>query len=289
MTIKVFQRGFNYSQDGPGNRLVWHLQGCNMHCPWCANPEGVARDGVLMVKGGPLLDVFCPYGAIRGGQLDRGFCATCIDRPCVHSYRSRCLTFPCLDVEIQDLIEEAVRSRPLFFDGGGVTLSGGEPTLQFQRVEVLLTGLRKEAIHTAMESNATHPQLAALFPLLDLLILDFKCADSERHRQVTGVAHAQIKQNIAAALAAHSDVWVRIPLVEGVNTTEKDLEGFLDFFTKLDTRHALFEFLRYHEYGKEKYSQCGYPYTLDAPFVSDETLARFEQGFIQNGLRIIHT
>ena len=43
--MKIFFKGFNYSQDGPGNRLVYHLQGCNMRCPWCSNPEGMALDG----------------------------------------------------------------------------------------------------------------------------------------------------------------------------------------------------------------------------------------------------
>lgn len=45
--IRIFQKGFNYSQDGQGNRLVYHLQGCNMKCPWCANPEGMKMEGAL--------------------------------------------------------------------------------------------------------------------------------------------------------------------------------------------------------------------------------------------------
>ena len=45
MNIRFFQKGFNYSQDGRGNRLVLHLQGCNLRCPWCANPEGIAPQG----------------------------------------------------------------------------------------------------------------------------------------------------------------------------------------------------------------------------------------------------
>lgn len=44
-SIRIFQKGFNYSQDGPGNRLVYHLSGCNMRCPWCSNPEGLSPDG----------------------------------------------------------------------------------------------------------------------------------------------------------------------------------------------------------------------------------------------------
>ena len=39
--LHIFQKGFNYSQDGPGNRLVYHLKGCNLKCPWCSNPEGI--------------------------------------------------------------------------------------------------------------------------------------------------------------------------------------------------------------------------------------------------------
>lgn len=43
--MRIFSKGFNFSQDGPGNRLVYHLQGCNMHCIWCSNPEGMSMEG----------------------------------------------------------------------------------------------------------------------------------------------------------------------------------------------------------------------------------------------------
>lgn len=62
-SVKIFNKGFNYSQDGPGNRLIYHLQGCNMKCSWCANPEGMHIDGELIVENEWLIDDICPYGA----------------------------------------------------------------------------------------------------------------------------------------------------------------------------------------------------------------------------------
>lgn len=84
MEIKYFQKGFNYSQDGTGNRLVIHLQGCNLHCPWCSNPEGMS---------------------ITGG----------------------------VSAPIEAFIQEILSCKRLFFDGGGVTFTGGECTLQKKR------------------------------------------------------------------------------------------------------------------------------------------------------------
>ena len=78
-TLKVFQQGFNYSQDGRGNRLVLHLQGCNMHCPWCSNPEGMPVRGALMTEKEWLTENCCPKGAVRNGSLDRSVCEDCAD------------------------------------------------------------------------------------------------------------------------------------------------------------------------------------------------------------------
>lgn len=114
MDLHIFQRGFNFSQDGPGNRLVYHLQGCNLHCPWCSNPEGMT---------------FC------GGTV----------------------------CSVEDIVAEVLRSRPMFFDGGGVTLTGGEAAMQPQAVKELLSALSGYGIHTALESNGTAPP--AVHPL----------------------------------------------------------------------------------------------------------------------------
>ena len=137
MELRIFQKGFNYSQDGPGNRLVYHLQGCNLHCPWCANPEGLP---------------------LRGG----------------------------VDYTIAALVDEVISSKMMFFDGGGVTLTGGEVTVQPEEVREFLSELHRLGIHTCIETNGGSDCLEALFPLVDYLIMDIKHYDSDIHKAVIG-------------------------------------------------------------------------------------------------------
>ena len=89
MKLKVFQKGFNYSQDGQGNRLIYHLQGCNMKCPWCSNPEGMPLKGALVVNKEWISESCCPEGAVKNGELDRSQCESCQERPCTKKRRQK--------------------------------------------------------------------------------------------------------------------------------------------------------------------------------------------------------
>ncbi len=289
MNIKVFQKGFNYSQDGPGNRLVYHLQGCNMRCPWCANPESVNKNGMMMVNREWLTDSVCPYGAVRQKCIDRTVCSICLKKPCIYVYKNKGIRYSCEGFEIEAIIDEVMRSSILFYEGGGVTLTGGEPTQQFEAVELLLAALKENGIHTAMETNATHTELGSLFPLIDFLIMDFKHYDHDRHVRMTGIGNALIKANIAKALKTHKNVLIRIPLVKGFNSTVTDIEQFAAFFREQDMHNASFEFLPYHEYGKSKWLQCGMAYAMEDAFVGDEVLVLYEKIFKENNLLVVRT
>ena len=122
MNLRFFQKGFNYSQDGRGNRLVYHLQGCNMRCPWCANPEGISRMGILMTDPDWLDESCCPKGAVSDGKLDRQRCDSCADRPCINGRRQKGIRWSCEESSVEQVAADCVRSRAMFFDGGGVTL-----------------------------------------------------------------------------------------------------------------------------------------------------------------------
>ena len=240
MELRLFQKGFNYAQDGRGNRLVYHLQGCDLACPWCANPEGMPH------KGG-------------------------------------------IGVSVEALADEAERCRAMFFDGGGVTFTGGECTCQFAPLKAALTLLRQRGIGTAIETNGTAARLPELFPLLDELIMDCKHHDSEIHRRFTGMGNEQIVQNLRAALTACPCVLVRIPLIHGFNASAEDMERFAALFGQCDGARIRFEPLPYHEYGREKWEKCGRPYTFRDGFVTEEERQRYEQILRSHGLSVVHT
>ncbi len=233
--MQIFGKGFNFSQDGPGNRLVYHLSGCNMHCPWCSNPEGM--------------------------------CATAGS-----SY------------SIDQVVDECVRSQMLFFDGGGVTFTGGEATLQHQELLQTLKALKAKNIHTAIETNGTSHHLAALAEYIDYLIMDFKHYDDVVLKQYTGVGCGAVKQNFEQFCQSGRQQHIRIPLIHGFNTGQP--QEFAAYFSAYNTKNTVFEFLPYHEYGKDKWQT---PYKMQNGFITPEVLQQFISVFQAYGLKIITT
>lgn len=285
--MNILFKGFNYSQDGPGNRLVYHLQGCNLRCSWCSNPESVAENGVLLVKG-PLQDFWCPYGAIQGGVLNRISCASCEEKPCLRK-SAGALIFSCFSMSVAEVLDEAKRSAGLFFDGGGVTFTGGEPTVQFTELKECLVGLKSLGIHTALETNGTHPELMQLSSLTDYLILDCKHYDSVKHKRFTGEGNETVLSNVRTAASTRTQLLIRIPLIKGFNATRKDATNFAALFLSLGAQGATFELLRYHEYGKDKWTQCGCDYAMSNAFVGDVGFKAFRDELIKSGLSLIQT
>ena len=234
--MKILNKGFNYSQDGPGNRLVYHLQGCNFACKWCSNADSIPKNN--------------PKAK---------------------------------DVSVAELFDEICRSRMMFFDGGGVTFTGGEATLQADELIELLKLLNANNISTCIETNGSSPRLTEIAQYVDYLIVDMKHFDDDEHKKWTGAPLEYVKQNIAALLASGRQMHVRIPVINGVNVNPT---AFAEFFAKQNTANAVFEFLAYHEYGKDK-SQG--KYQIENGFVSDEIIKEFISVFESFGLRTVST
>ena len=240
--LYLFQKGFHYSQDGPGNRLIYHLQGCNLRCPWCSNPEGLA---------------------LTGGT-----------------------GYP-----ISELVDEVLRSRPMFFEGGGLTLTGGEVMMQREGVKRLLSEVHAAGVNTCIETNGVSPHLSELFPHIDHLIMDIKHHDPCRHRAVTGMENGVACENLALALAQGMDVLVRIPLIGGFNASVEDAHKFASLLSSLGMRErGALELLTYHEYGKAKYESLGLPYRMDeSARITPEMLTKFTDVIRASGIKLIKT
>lgn len=274
--MKIFQKGFNYSQDGNGNRLVYHLQGCNMKCPWCANPEGMEPDGVIVADSEWILESVCPHGAVKGTHVDRDMCRTCTKKECITEHNTKGMYLSYEEKTPEEVFREACASEMMFYDGGGVTFTGGEATVQFKELEEVLLRLKDHGIHTAIETNGTHHRLPELFPLIDELIMDCKHCIAEKHERYTGVPCGGILHNIREAAASHPKLHVRVPLIGGINDGPDDLKEFLAFFGEIKGENVTFEVLAYHEFGRKKWEECGWEYKMtEGAYVKDEVLGQF--------------
>lgn len=286
--IRIFQKGFNYSQDGQGNRLVYHLQGCNMKCPWCANPEGMKMDGVLYTDKEWMREELCPNGAVQGTVLNRERCKECADRECLSvKYRNKGIRWSCEEYTTDKIFDEILRSSPMFYDGGGVTFTGGEATMQFEALKELLVRLKNQEIHTAIETNGAHPALPELFPYVDQLIMDCKHWDEKKHLLYTGVSLKTVRHNLRRAAEEHKRLDIRIPLIGGVNDSEEDREAFLRFFQEIQGANVTFELLKYHEFGRNKWEACGWTYQMtDKAHVTLSQIQKFQEEMKACGLNI---
>lgn len=287
--ISIFQKGWNFAQDGPGNRLLYHLQGCNLRCPWCSNPEGISQKGTLMIYPNRLLDSICPHGAITNKFVDRTICDNCISMDCITKNRNEGIKLSSKKYTIEELFEEIIESKILFHSGGGVTFTGGEPTIQFSPLKDLITKLKSADINIAVETNGTNPRLPELFEYLDTLIIDLKHTNDKIHKKIIGFGNQVILANIKKASVSKTNVWIRIPLIPGFNDSQKDIDDFIRFIRNLKRENLWVELLCYHEYGKIKWEQSGLEYKMRNVETDCKKINEIEDMFKLNNIITIKT
>jgi len=287
--IKIFGKGWNFSQDGPGNRLLYHFQGCNLFCPWCSNPEGIALHGTMMVNPDKLLDTVCPNGAVQNKTLDRNICGICVERQCLHKNRNEGLTWSAKEYGIETLIDEIENAKGLFHSGGGVTITGGEPTLQFAPLKRLLSKIKAIQVNTAIETNGTSDRLPELFEFVDTMIIDFKHYNSAIHEKRLGLGNEKVIENLRKASEYGMDVWIRIPLIPGFNDAPDDVRQFIRQITEFKCNHVFVELLSYHEYGKIKWEQAGMNYTMQNSKIEREKVIKYKEWFVTHHIEVINT
>ena len=119
---------------------------------------------------------------------------------------------------------------------------------------------------------------------IDYLIMDFKHLSSDVLKQYTGVGNEIIKENFEKLCQSGRQLHVRIPLINGINTS--DPQGFAEYFSSHNTKNVTFEFLPYHEYGKDKWKT---EYKVKNGFITPEVLKSFKDTFTRYNLKVIST
>ena len=213
--------------DGPGIRTIVFLKGCPLRCRWCCNPEGqnYAIETMRMAGKAKTVGEDITVGAV-------------------------------MDIVLQD--------RPYYRrSGGGLTLSGGEAFAQPEFAKALLEAGKQEGIHTAVETTASVPweHLEAALPWLDLVLMDIKHMDGEKHRRFTGRDNALILENARRLAGAARELIIRVPVVPGFNDTPEEIEAIADYAAGLPGVKRL-HLLPYHRLGQDKYEGLGREYSL---------------------------
>lgn len=285
--------------DGPGIRTLVFFKGCPLQCSWCSNPESQHKKRQIMYfenlcsRCGACADA-CPNECIVIKEdfriHDPNRCALCGD--CVSVCTKSALKLVGERIRVDDVVAIAEKDYLFYLNsGGGVTLGGGEPTLQAAFAEQLLKALKRLGIHTAMETcgYTDWTVFERLNPHLDLLLYDLKHIHGETHRQYTGKSNTRILQNLERLLKGDIPIIIRIPVIPGVNDQAGAMQDMASFLRQHNGGMIeRVDLLPYHKLGVGKYAALGFDYMLKEENTPDEkTMAEFEHIFSNQGFDTI--
>ncbi len=208
--------------DGPGVRFVVFFQGCKMRCKFCHNPDTWVCEGADEVE----------YTASA-------------------------------------LMEKALRFRPYWKNNGGITVSGGEPLLQLDFLIEFFRLAKKEGIHTTIDT-AGNPftrdepffsKFNELMSYTDLILLDIKEIDNDKHKMITGFDNGNILDMARYLSDIGKPVWIRHVLTPGLSDFDEDIDDLSAFIDTL-TNVERVEVLPYHTLGTFKWEKLGIDYSL---------------------------
>ena len=299
-------RGLIYSiqryciHDGPGIRTTVFFKGCQLTCPWCANPESQSTAREIGCQTDKCTACgYCAVACTRGAidltdpqRVDRNLCDFCGD--CTRACLRDAWKIYGEQYTVDALVEQIEKDMPFYRkSGGGVTFSGGEPTMQPQFLLAVGKRCKAAGIHTAMETHgyASEKVFSDLAAYTDLFMIDVKHMDSDVHERMIGVPTARIHNNIRMlAGELKKKVSLRVPLVPGFNDDEPSLSAIAAFASEIGETGNLtaVNILPYHAMGSGKYALLGREYTMAnvAP-PSDEAAAAAVKLFADAGLPAI--
>ena len=275
------------TEDGPGIRTTVFFKQCPLKCVWCHNPESILKDRQLewfkhkCIGCNTCIDI-CKYKALsfngNGLKIDRDVCISCGE--CSDECPSTALHMWGEYWDLDDLFYEINKDKVYYTQSkGGITVSGGEPTIQSDFILQLLKKCKENNIHTALDTCGYAPEhiYRKLLPYVDLVLFDIKEFDLEKHQIFTGIPNNLILKNavwVAGYINENNkQIWVRTPIIPNYTATEENIRGIGQFIVnELNNIPERWDLLSFNSLCTEKYSRLDLDWIL-----KDEILMTKEQ------------
>jgi pyruvate formate lyase activating enzyme len=247
--------------DGPGIRTTVFFKGCPLECAWCHNPESRPEGYTEMDKVYKIGDI----EKVKSTKVGKSY-------------------------DVVNLIHEIKKDLLVMEESdGGVTVSGGEPLLQFDFLKSLLKSLKEEGIHTCVDTSgyANGNRIEEIIPYTDLFLYDLKHYNEDKHLKHTGVSLKPIMNNLKMILNNHIKLWIRIPIIPNVNDNEEDRFGFLYTLQSMPEKPDQVHLLPYHNIADAKYKRLkANNEFVDIPSMDKDSLKPFKRILERAGFKV---
>jgi pyruvate formate lyase activating enzyme len=165
--------------------------------------------------------------------------------------------------DVEFTINEIKKYKPFFRNGGGLTITGGEPFMQIDYIRELLKRAKEEGIHTVVDTSGYifNDKVKEVLKYVDLVLLDIKSMDRNIYKELTGVELENTLKFAKYLNEINKPMWLRHVIVPGITDKKENLEKLSDFISDM-TNIKKVELLPFHQMGTHKWEELGIEYQL---------------------------